>query len=989
MSFRPGFITLPDLFIAYRKAKREAYSDTNCAHGRKFARYERDLVRNLRHLLRRLRDAEPTWPTRLEFLGRPTCIAKEVEPVKPPEGHFYDSDPLKGWRRQHRNKQATAKFRPVIDASVDFQIIAVLWVLKVGHRYDAALNPDCSLGNRLYRRRAAKDGGVGEVNLDRQELFQPYFRAYRRWREEGFAAMKRELGDDKGRVIGVTMDLKQFYHRIDAKFLLAKGYLASLGLELSKDERLFTERLLQAIDTWNEAASARFGGEAIGLPVGLTASSVIANVLLRDFDNAVKSKVRPLHYGRYVDDIFLVLQDRDRFENKEELMQWLGGRLGPLTSYEPTNGGSLRLQLPYAPRSLLCFVGEKQKVFRLAGKRGLDLLRPIEEQIKRQNSEFRELPQLPKSEEEMAARALLATPDATLEADSLRKADAVILRRAGFARLLGAVEKYAQDLPPNEWEKLRHNFYGLANRQVVTPQGFFNYARYLPRIVALMASTDDIDAAIVLIRGLARVVRTLKKTCRVPSGGTFEECTWTLTQRLVEAVLTTRTQERTRSPVVRLLQALKKYLDPELKVPRTEKRVRLEGERLFLADWAKRPYGTAWLEERVSPRQPPPLPRPEIRELLRWGTFRRLQRWAGIDGAPHWPGLCFPTRRIALSTLTAYVPRLLTDYSFLREVSLALRGAWMPDLPVVELDEGQSHRPPVVRVNAPRREDLHVAVTSIRTEDASWDAAVRGTPALTRTRYERMNALFNQILRQPTRPNYVLLPECSLPRRWARSLSLKLSVNGISLIAGLEYRHLKHGLRNEALVSLVADFRTYRSHITLLQAKLAPAWEEKSRLAKAGQTLLPPGKGDLRLPVYRHGQLDFGVLICSDLTNLRNRHHFQGEIDCLFVPEWNPDVETFSALVEAGAQDLHAYVVQANNLLFGDSRIRVPRKVSYERDVVRVRGGTDDYAVTGKIVPHELRTYQSTPVPDQSDQATFKPYSIGFRCAKRRRMLTC
>src|SRR5690606_25899458 len=123
--------------------------------------------------------------------------------------------------------------------------------------------------------------------------------------------------------------------------------------------------------------------------------------------------------------------------------------------------------LPYHPSasgSELLFVTAKQKIFQLAGDHGLDLIHPIEEQIRIQGSEHRNLPSLPISEGGMASRALLVNSDAQLQADALRKADTVTLRRSGFALLLSDIEAHARDVEANSWQKERNQFYGLIER---------------------------------------------------------------------------------------------------------------------------------------------------------------------------------------------------------------------------------------------------------------------------------------------------------------------------------------------------------------------------------------------------------------------------------------------------------------------------------------------------------------------------------------------
>jgi hypothetical protein len=235
--------------------------------------------------------------------------------------------------------------------------------------------------------------------------------------------------------------------------------------------------------------------------------------------------------------------------------------------------------------------------------------------------------------------------------------------------------------------------------------------------------------------------------------------------------------------------------------------------------------------------------------------------------------------------------------------------------------------------------------------------------------------------RERPKPSYVVFPECSIPREWATAVAYKLAQQRISFIAGLEYRLTRKGVRNDALISLTTDWPWYPASVSYVQPKLAPSHEEKRALDRGRKRLYKPKKEIV--PVYAHGRFRFGVLICSDLTNLDNRSRYQGSIDALLVLEWNPDIQTFSFLVEATAHDLHCYVVQANNRIYGDSRIRVPKKIDYERDVVRVKGGLADYFVIAELNFRALRAFQRRPTTGKD--APFKPLPIGYRMSKWRR----
>ena len=95
-------------------------------------------------------------------------------------------------------------------------------------------------------------------------------------------------------------------------------------------------------------------------------------------------------------------------------------------------------------------------------------------------------------------------------------------------------------------------------------------------------------------------------------------------------------------------------------------------------------------------------------------------------------------------------------------------------------------------------------------------------------------------------------------------------------------------------------------------------------------------------PLYNHNGFAFGILVCSELQNVMHRKSFQGSVDALFVLSWNKDLETFNALMEAPAIDIHAFTAIVNNRRYGDTRLRVPFKTDYKRDVFRIKGGENE-----------------------------------------------
>lgn len=994
------YITLADLYIAYRKAKVEAFYENTHFHAVAFTNYEQTLDDNLRRLLSIVLDPDTPWRDP-KLLGDYAFLPKSIDCNAwdhEADGHFRAINPLKDWEQRFDEtaKPAVAKLRLVIRPTVDFQIISALWIIKVGHKFDAAINYEVSHGNRLRRKAhmvGAKWTSRGPINLTSAALFAPYFAAYKKWREDGLDKMEESLlaGRD---ILAITMDLEQFYHRVNPAFLLRKQFLKKVNVRLTRADQKFTSDILAAIEVWYQSTPDYKVRPEGALPVGLSASKIISNVLLADFDNQVLGRIKPIYYGRYVDDIFLVFDNKNGSTTAKEVTKEISDAMRPMVSIRKNGGSapSLKLNISYALDSNLIFAGAKQKIFALSSPHGLDLIQHIREQIRIQSSEYRLLPEVPNTAVEMASRALLATPNASLQVDALRKADVVSVRRLGLSLLLRDIEAYSSDLRPESWARVRTEFYGLVKRHVVTPSGFFEFISYVPRVFGLMLSCGDTIPAEELIFDLQNVVNILRRTSTLGHADqkeNFDLCVAQYALALQQSGYQAAT-DRAAGLDLTYLRVLKKLrsLHPDIQIPRTVASLRKVAHEMLLSDWGRRPYKDHWYHTQENDEPGPPVPRGvEIRRSLRLGGIRRFRLGLTDLKAPHWPALAFPTRALRVDEIALVAPGVLENPFLFRMAVMALRGAKVVSkenlgiFPKVNDD--------LVHFSIPSRprKIVRVAVTSYQTTIEQWKAAAQAKHDRSIQRYKNLNALINNILREKDRPHYIIFPELSIPLRWALRVARKLATNDVSLLAGVEYSRDRSSdrLRNDCLVSLVTDWPGYNSNITRLQPKFLPSHGERQelldlKLGTKGKLIEPKGMSGMPT-VYSHGGYEFSVLICSDLTNIANRNRLRGQVDALIALEWNSDTKTFSPLVEATASDLHAFVVQVNNRLYGDSRIRSPVKNDYNRDIVQVKGGSSDYYVIGEIDYMALRKaqrYRRLP-------SNFKPVPIGFEISSRRK----
>ena len=985
-------INLENLGMAYRKAKVDLYYSTH-ASLLAIAEYESDLANNLLALLIKLNGDDEGWIKEDAFLGgwtyAPKSITTTIEGKSNGNGLIFSS-PADEWRHiceVESSEKPTAEFRLMATNSLNFHVMSTLWMMNIGHKYDAKLT-DCAYGNRLRRNQD------GDINLLSLGSFSPYLKPFRTWRDNGINAMSTALAADK-HVVALTADVSSFYHELNSNFMLDDQFNALLDIELSPVEQKLHRLFITALQAWAQKTPLKKG-----LPVGLPASAVVANMALIELDRLVEQQVAPLYYGRYVDDILLVMENGAKFQTPAELWQWLFDRSsGKLGWVDDSHKNEITFQPNYLSDSQIRFANAKNKVFLLVGETGKTLVDAIAHQIYERASEWRALPSLPFSAKHVATDLVAATQSDGEAADNLRKTDAMTMRRAGFAIKLRDFEAYERDLHPEAWKDHRHAFFRAFEQHVLVLPHFFELAIYLPRVIRLATACEDFEHLRKIIDGLKYLCHSVGENCtaRIKSCSEIHS-----SEVVVEQWKTQLFKTLHDSIIASFPPKLSKtgkgawqahILNSGLKIGMLSiKEIQAGQAWLFSYDLAHMPFRFIGLpKEMIAQRGIP-----NRKTVKCFDNAKQFLPSAIIDGITTlaaWTkfkkdlpcGLLFATRPFGLAELFVVAKDPFADaaYKLMQAVVLALRGFNLNEK-TPRFNKGILHIP-----DGAFQPKLAIAVSSWQTQYSTWVAAVTRSPDPDIGRYARLARLVNSVISQPKGTRYFILPELALPAHWFMRIAQKLQGRGISLITGIEYLHAGKGrVRNQLWAALTHDGLGFPSMMIYRQDKQRPALHEEQELQRlAGLEMKPdPGKAWKIPPVIQHGKFRFAMLVCSELTNISYRAALRGEVDALFVPEWNKDTESFNALVESAALDIHAYVIQCNDRQYGDSRIRAPYKNSWERDVLRVKGGIDDYCVTGKVDIQLLRQFQSS---FRSPSGPFKPVPDGFEMKFDRKVLPC
>lgn len=979
-------VSLTDLGLAYRKAKVDLYYSTNPSL-LAIADYEDRLAGNLARLLELINGTDEAWVEEPDFLGDWMLAPKAIQYEKSEQdSSLIIAAPEAEWASKVENGiQPVAQFRLMARCSMDLHVLSTLWMIEVGDLFDKQLSANV-YGSRLRRNRH------DHINSLALGSFKPYLKPFRDWRDGGIEAMRTALAEKK-KVLALTADVSSFYHELNPDFMLDKSFLKLADIQLNNAQAKLHRLFIRALQAWAKATPLQKG-----LPVGLPASAVIANAALLKLDQFIEQQVVPLYYGRYVDDILLVMENTSGIKSTEQFWEWIFSRDGGKTLLKSDSDKKSILFAPsYLKGCRVAFENSKNKLFVLYGTSGTALVNAITEQINQRASEWRALPNLPDSPGTVATDLLKATNHAGEQADNLRKTDALTLHRAGFALNLRDYEAYERDLPPQAWQQHRHAFLKAVIDHLLTPVKYFELTQYLPRIIRMAMACEDFEQLGQLIRALDALVVTVERDCKfeikaqsdeTPPVDDLEPWRFALALSVYESILSAFPSRLSKDGAAgwkKFLNGLKAslhYLSSALGgFLDNVRELQKDQARLFSYDLAHMPLRFACLpKEMVSQRGIPSsksltssdaldlLPEEVvdgISTLASWLKFKR-----GTPG-----GLIFATRPFSLNELYLIAPEPFSTRhcQALGKVIEALRGFDLTEDKMPHLDKHQVLHVPDGEPKAKQT----IAVGSWETTDQSFVAAVMREPDPdNRRRYQRLNRLINELISRPDGAGYLVMPELALPPQWFMRIADKLKGRGISLITGVEYLHApKKRVRNQVWASLTHDGLGFPSLMLYRQDKQYPALHEEQELFRLAGLEMRPASPWQKPPIIQHGDFRFALMICSELTNIRYRADLRGKVDALFVPEWNSDTDTFNALVESAALDIHAYIIQCNNRQYGDSRIRAPYKDRWKRDLLRVKGGNHDYCITGEIDVLALRQFQSS---HRSPAKGFKPVPDGF-----------
>lgn len=337
---------------AYRKCKTTMYYDSYGSIQRmEFANFERNpqiyeteygMEEFFQQLAKIIMDEK-------EFEKLTDFICDNIDVIAFPKHMVEEEKAKEVIRNFHLKNFKMDRLHYFIDLPIMGHILGVLWILRCGYLLDDKLYKNC-YGNRLNHylldklRNKKSDYYVANDCMEFSPfLFKPYYQNYQSWRDNGLESVNKLL-DDKKNAIMISLDLKEYFHRslidfnelekdlIDTRKYINEQFNYSsenspeeeYNIKIDKCLTKFIEKVFKSysnkFDRKYSTKSIK-GGRKIDtdkypmIPVGFSPSLIISNWNLQGFDQAIVENVRPHYYGRYVDDILIVLGSHEKSES--------------------------------------------------------------------------------------------------------------------------------------------------------------------------------------------------------------------------------------------------------------------------------------------------------------------------------------------------------------------------------------------------------------------------------------------------------------------------------------------------------------------------------------------------------------------------------------------------------------------------------------------------------------------------------------------------
>jgi hypothetical protein len=909
---------------------------------------------------------------------------------------------------------AVEKITAFIDLPLEIHIISVLWINRYGIKFDKDLLHECQ-GNRLLLNKEKSN------TINNSSLFKPYFTQYQKWRDESIIVAQNLINNGKNALF-INLDIKDYFHscRIDLNTYFPDVEDGdNINLILRKVHKEYSSQVSKNYQFLNDT-SVDLKDKSI-IPIGLLSSYIIANHYLNDFDKIIVNKFKPAYYGRYVDDILIVLSEPniDQYSNglyekytfdfkkyaeenklEKELIfskieKYILQTLYPLLKVLPSKEGNIIKIDEYD--NLICQSSKTLMYYFDASESDL-VIDKLKQELDFRSSEFKDLPDDNDGLGEFDKNAFyLNYTDSEGKVRTLKdyKENRYGLTVYLTNKILGAT-KHKQHVSSDEIEKFLKLFKG---------QNVIEFYRLWEKIFTYLLVNEKPEE--------------------------YANFYFNCIDEILKIELLPKNFSKTKIKHLYVRDTLLKFLDVSHELVLSLNPNFLKQNKKVLKNFE---YRSNKLEADYFHFFFNQITRADSFWSMRYRKTNMLRHHYVSIPLLNFTRESYNTK-INLLSLNFNVENYTIDPSLIRNSPRPIKfwectiSQLFTDLkiraPKVKNDiiniadnfqsrhfldkafkrfqkansnhqslntfedtidkyqdkfykiaEQENQDDIILEIscnNNDKKPQPTIGVANTYVDEKNIISGLRNNPNISNDRYQKLVRFLKET--RKNKADIVAFPEFFIPIEIFSSLVRYSEKNQTLLITGLEHITVNNLSFNFVATIMPIEINGYKDATIVFRLKnhYAPIEE----LLIKGNHYRIPKPERYRYHIFNWKNIYFSVSYCFELANIVHRSLLKSKIDLLFAIEYNQDINYFSNLVESISRDLHCYVVQVNSSHFGDTRISQPTQ-SYNVDIVKLKGGENNVTVLGTIDIAKLREFQRKKFSLSRTEKSFKPLPPDF-----------
>jgi hypothetical protein len=843
-----------------------------------------------------------------------------------------------------------------IDLPIELQIIDVLWCLTCGALLDKKLTKDC-YANKINKKLVIEFNKENEVNSD---LFCRYIDQYNSWRDNAINKALKCVKDDKDDILIVSMDLRKYYYSIDLNHedLLSVLKDSFFDNELIKRRCVFLSYYLKVTHekyrevlagflklSHPECESNRF------IPIGLMSSGILANWFLMKFDENLNNNLRPDYYGRYVDDIIILIRRPKIFKsNLREIVEYYFSEIFDIVDddyFLKEYDKKIKVQ---SEKLTFQYYDSSHSVA------GLELFK---KEIEERSSAFKFLPDehIFSSLEKFAYDVLYnGSVNKFRSIVGLCENDIELIRYLSSHIMLQRLSK--SDKSIEVIPDLKKFFKGL---------NIFRFHKQWERVYQYAVIVGNLNFTKDFYFRIMVEIKKVSYNKSKEIEGKIKRDLYLYNNIALKTTLALL-GETNINQIIHYISYDGLDIN-DIKIYRTSNMIRHH-----LVSWPLLNYCN-FDGDLIDESQYFKLDSIKLDPL----KVKFTPRFIHLD---EWQLLKFKDNILALEkdnssggvVLWNKMKQDVIDYKEIKKIKNLSVNLFSEEIKY----DSSTYKSSCI-VGESERDKIKVALANFRLKNEDVVNSIRKDSKVNIS-VERQSELYKILnLVNSENADMLIMPEVSVPVSWLPFMSAYSRRNQIALIFGLEHLVLGDNAYNFIFEILpFKERKIFKSTVVIPRLKNHYSPSEKlliKNLRLKVPEILVKSKQKYAYHKCKWRGVSFASYNCFELADISHRILFKSEVDLLIACVYNKDINYFKSILESAVRDIHCYVAQSNTSLYGGSCVLQPTS-SISMEKIYVKGGENNTILTTTLDIKVLRKFQYQTFPLEND--IFKPLPPGY-----------